>query len=136
MKRKSLHNDRVIKEVTMAHVLRETRYVERGQDQDAGLITAARVVYFINTVVSGLLAIRFLLVLLGANTLNAFAAFIYDVTRPLVAPFFGLFNYQAAYGRARFEYETLVAIAVYSLIAWAIVRLLAIGSHDDRIETE
>lgn len=76
--------------------------------------------------VVSILAIRFVLSLLGANRNNGFADLIYSATYPLVAPFFGLFGYKFEYGVARFEVETLVAIAVYALIGYGIGRLLAL----------
>ncbi len=84
-------------------------------------------VRYLTSLLLGLLGIRFILALLGANENNPFAAFIYNVTYPFVAPFFGLFGYQFQYGVARAEIETLVAMAVYALIGYAISRLLRIG---------
>lgn len=89
-------------------------------------ITAARVVWFIADVLLVLLAFRFFLVLLGANQGSAFVDFIYDVSRPFVAPFFGIFDYRLEYGVSRVELGTLVAMAVYALIAFGITRLLTI----------
>jgi hypothetical protein len=73
-----------------------------------------------------ILALRFLFVLLGANPDNAFANFIYSVSNPLVAPFFGLFNYSAVLGVARFEVFTVVAMAVYALVGFGIASLLTL----------
>ena len=89
--------------------------------------TAARVVWYIAGILLGILAIRFLLALLGANPANAFASFIYSISYPFVAPFFGLFNYNFRYGVSHFESYTLVAMAVYALIAYAIARLITIN---------
>lgn len=85
------------------------------------------IIYYIVGLVEAFLAIRFVLSLLGALQSNGFAQFIYNLTYPLVAPFFGLFGYSFQYGVARFEFETLIAMAVYSLIGYAVVRLLRIG---------
>ncbi len=87
---------------------------------------ASRIVWFIAGVILSLLALRFLFALLGANPANAFANFIYAVTTPLVAPFFGLFRYDFTAGVARFETYTLVAMLIYSLIAYGISRLVTI----------
>jgi hypothetical protein len=73
-----------------------------------------------------LLAFRFVLVLLGANPGSGFVDFIYTVSRPFAAPFFGIFGYQLDYGHSRVELSTLVAIAVYALVAYGIARLLTI----------
>ncbi|MBX4201775.1 YggT family protein [Candidatus Saccharibacteria bacterium] len=88
----------------------------------------ARIVWLIAGIIIALLAFRFILALLGANPANAFANFIYDVSRPFVAPFFGLFSYNNInYGVSRFEVYTLVAMAVYAVIAWGIVALVNIS---------
>lgn len=88
--------------------------------------TAARVVWFIAGVIIVLLALRFVLILLGANQANAFANFIYTVSYPFAVPFFGIFGYNLKYGVSRVELSTLVAIAVYALIAYGIVKLITI----------
>ena len=87
---------------------------------------AARVIWFIAGVILTLLAFRFLLSLLGANESNAFADFIYTASRPFVEPFFGLFNYDFEAGKATFEASTLVAMAVYAVIALGLARLVTI----------
>lgn len=91
---------------------------------------AGRVIWYIGGVVSILLAFRFVLALLGANPGNTFAHFIYSVTTPLVSPFFGLFGYTPSYGVSRLEVFTLVAIAVYALVAWGLVKLVTITRPD------
>ncbi len=95
--------------------------------------TAARVVWFITGVLITLLAFRFVLSLLGANRGNAFADLIYTITYPFAAPFFGLFGYQVKYGVSRFEVETLVAMAVYALVGYGIVRLMTINRRDTNV---
>jgi YggT family protein len=70
----------------------------------------------------GLLAIRFILRLLGANPVAGFAQFIYGITTPLIAPFVGLFGTPRFEGSA-FEFTTLVAMIVYALLAWVIVKV-------------
>lgn len=94
---------------------------------DSPNTVAARLVWFIGAVIAILLAFRFVLILLGASTANGFANFIYTVSHPFAAPFFGLFGYRQQYGEARFELSTLVAIVVYLLIAYGISRLLTIN---------
>jgi uncharacterized protein YggT (Ycf19 family) len=86
-----------------------------------------RLVMWITGVVLSLLALRVVLSLLGANRNNAFAAFVYNLTAPFVAPFFGLFGYNMQYGVVRFEIETLVAMLVYALVGYGIARLLSLG---------
>jgi YggT family protein len=90
---------------------------------------AERLIYLIGGILLGLLGIRFLLRLLAANPANGFADFIYTVTHPFVAPFFGLFNYNEQFGASRFEFETLIAMVVYALVIAVIARLAALPSR-------
>lgn len=92
-------------------------------EQPAGTL-AINVVRFIEGVLLSLMAIRFVLSLLGANRANGFADFIYSVTHPLVSPFFSLFSYDAQYGVSKVEVATLVAMAVYALVAYGIIKLI------------
>lgn len=91
--------------------------------------TAARVIYIVGAIIIGLLSIRFILSLLGANRANAFADFIYTLSYPFAVPFFGLFNYDTQYGVSRFEIETLVAIAFYAFLTWVIIHLVTAGDR-------
>ncbi len=89
--------------------------------------TIEQVIYFILTVVEILLGIRVFLSLLGANQGNTFAHIVYAISYPFVAPFFGLFGYTFRAGVSRLEIETLVAMAVYALVTYLIVKLTRIG---------
>ncbi len=89
---------------------------------------ASRVVWFVAGVLLVLLGFRFVLTLLGANTTNSFASFIYKTSHPFVSPFFSLFNYNnQVYGVSRFETYTLVAMVVYAIIAWGIAKLITLN---------
>lgn len=93
-----------------------------------GMIVVARVILLIGGVIMALIALRIALSLLGANQDNAFASFIYDVSLPFVAPFFGLFNYTMRYGVSRFEFESLIALVAWGLLASILARLVTIGT--------
>lgn len=95
-----------------------------------GPTLASRIIWYIAGVILTLLAFRFVLILLGANRNNGFAEFIYSASNPLVAPFYGLFGYDLQYGVARFEVYTLVAMAVYAIIAFGLARLVTLNKPD------
>jgi len=123
----------------MAEVYRETRETETDAETPATtarseyhMTVAERVIYLIGGILLGLLAIRFVLSLLGANRGNGFADFIYSVTHPFVAPFFGLFSYKEQFGTSRFEFETLIAMLVYGLVMVVLAKLVTIGSRQPR----
>jgi hypothetical protein len=119
-----------VRQVNDGHVAQTTRVTE---DNDPALEhthqqnVAARIVWYVAGVLLVLLAFRFVLALLGANPSNGFVNFIYSVSHPFVAPFFGIFSYNLRYGVSRFETFTLVAMAVYAVIAYGIARLLTIN---------
>lgn len=98
---------------------------------DESVVKGEKVIYLIYGIIAGLLVIRFVLSLLGANRLNTFADLIYSLTSPLVAPFRGLFNIDTTYGVSRFDIESLIAIIVYGLIAWIIVKALDLGRKNN-----
>jgi hypothetical protein len=89
---------------------------------------------FVFGVIEVLIAIRFVLMLLGANAEAGFAKLIYGVSGVFMAPFSALFNTQEA-GGAVFEWSALVAIAVYALVAWGLVALIRAVSPREHAET-
>lgn len=84
------------------------------------------IAYWIGGIIEALLGIRIVLSLLGANQANPFAQFVYSVTYPFVAPFYGLFSTTFQYGVSRLELEALTAMVVVALITWAIAGLIHI----------
>lgn len=88
----------------------------------------ARIIWYIAGILIALLGLRFILTLLGANTTNSFANFIYETSHPFVAPFFSLFSYRNyIYGKSHFEVYTLVAMLIYALVAWGLVKLVSLN---------
>jgi hypothetical protein len=84
-----------------------------------------QVVYFIFGVINVLLAIRFVLLLLGANEVSSFVTLIYGLSRPFVLPFRGIFA-EPDLGASVIEWAALVGIVVYSLLAYGLVRGAAV----------
>lgn len=69
-----------------------------------------------------LLGFRFVLKLLGANPLAGFTNFIYTLSSPFASPFLNVFKASRVEGSV-FEWTTILAILVYSLVAWGIVKI-------------
>lgn len=98
------------------------------EKSDHQQLVAERIVWYITGVILVLLGFRFLLSLLGANTTNGIADFIYSVSHPFVAPFFSLFSYNNYnYGVSRFEVYTLVAMLFYLVLGWGIAKLVTLN---------
>lgn len=110
-------------------VTQRQRVVRTSRSDVDGILTAQNIVYTLYGLLAGLLGIRILLSLLAANRANQFADFIYGVTLPFVRPFRNLFRIDTTIPGigSRFEIETVVAIVVYGMIAWAIVRLIGLA---------
>lgn len=84
-----------------------------------------QIVWFITGLIIAIIAIRFVLFLLGANRGSGFFQFIYGLSQPFVLPFLGLFE-EPAYGGSVFESASVVAVIVYALVAYAVARLVTI----------
>jgi hypothetical protein len=105
--------------------------VERRQEtvEDTSQRQANRRVWVTRTlstcfsVLEVVLALRLLFRLLGANTENSFITLLYGLSHVLVSPFNGIFNDQALGNRSVLEVSTLIAMALYALIAWGLVAL-------------
>jgi hypothetical protein len=72
------------------------------------------------------LAFRFLLRLFGANPSAGFSNFIYTISYPFASPFLNVFRITRVEG-AVFEWTTLLAMAVYWIVAWGIIKLFLMG---------
>jgi hypothetical protein len=85
-------------------------------------------------IVIGILAIRFILKLLGANEAAGFATFIYGASAPFVAPFNALFANPGS-GGSVLELTTLVALIVYMLVAWLVAKVIWLLAGESRSAT-
>jgi uncharacterized protein YggT (Ycf19 family) len=88
---------------------------------------ATEVIYLLFGIIDGLLLIRLVLKLLAANPLAGFSKFIYGLTDVFLAPFRNLLPNVGGGSGAVLEMSTVIAIIVYALIGWAVVRLIAIA---------
>ncbi|HEY4493960.1 MAG TPA: YggT family protein [Candidatus Paceibacterota bacterium] len=85
-----------------------------------------QIVWYILGILEALLMFRFVLKLLGANPNAGFSNFIYDITYIFAAPFLNVFRITRVEGSI-FEWTTLLAMLVYYLLAYAIIKLFLMG---------
>jgi len=90
------------------------------------LFRGTQIVWYLLDIIEVLLAFRFLLRLFGANPNAGFSSFIYNLSYPLAAPFLTVFRITRVEGSV-FEWTTLLAMLVYWLIAYGIVKLFVMG---------
>lgn len=85
------------------------------------LYRSTQIIWYIVGILESLLILRFFLKLLGANPEAGFSQFIYGATWLFASPFLYVFNVSQI-ERNIFEWSTLLAMFVYFLIGWAIVK--------------
>jgi len=83
----------------------------------------ARIIKLASRVVAGVIVVGIALHVLGANADNAVVSLVYDVCRPLVAPFKNLFDLEDA--KAQIAVNWGIAAVVYGAIGMVLARLLA-----------
>lgn len=86
---------------------------------------AVQLVYLIFGVIDGLLVIRIILKLLGANPTAGFSNWDYNVTAFFLAPFRNILP-TIGTETSMLEMSAVLAILVYALLGWAIGRFVAI----------
>lgn len=93
-------------------------------------LKAKNIVYYILGVLEVLLAFRLVFKLLGANPKSPFVSFIYSVSQAFLAPFNGIFRSAVTKGieaQSILEPTTIIAMIVYAILAWGIVKLIEIS---------
>ena len=95
-------------------------------------------IYYFFGALEALLAFRLVFKLIGASTNSGFVRMIYAVTGIFTWPFEGIFRRGYMPGvetTSVLEPATLVALSVYALVAWGIVKLVRISSGGQQTET-
>lgn len=92
-------------------------------DSRQALAKTTQIIWLVTGVLQALIGIRVLLRLLAANPQAGFAQLIYGITAVFLVPFTGLFDDPAANGSV-LELSSLVAMLVYALFAWGVIRVM------------
>ena len=98
-----------------------------------GSQTVEYFVYFLFAVLEILLIFRLVLKLTGASLSSGFVGFVYGLSGIFILPFEGMFRRLFSQGietTSVLEPSTLVAIIVYAIVAWGIVKLIQISSGE------
>jgi hypothetical protein len=128
----------------MAEVVKETVITRVGNTNQVPMTpkkevsnsqTVQYVIYFLFGILEILLAFRLIFKLTGANSVSAFVSMIYSITGIFIVPFEGIFRRGYTQGietTSVLEPSTLVAIVVYAILAWGIVKLVKILSGESQ----
>jgi len=103
----------------------EVRSMQKEPEREVRIFTfkATQIVWLLFGILETLIALRFLLKLIGANPNSPIAVLIYAFTDLFLFPFAGLTPTPAAGGMI-LEISSLFAMLIYALIAWAIERVI------------
>lgn len=93
------------------------------RDRRQTLAKTTQIIWLLTGILEALIGIRFILKLLAANPQAGFARFIYGITSVFLVPFLPLFENPSANGWV-LEVSSLVAMLVYALGAWGLVRVI------------
>lgn len=112
--------------------------VERIQER-LGLVRKVNgFVWFLFGFIEVIIGLRVGLKLLGADPANTFTAFIYDLSYPFVAPFFGIVEEPQAASGGVLEVGSIIAMLIYLLAAWGLTKLITlimVPADADRVDT-
>ncbi len=89
----------------------------------------SKIVYYVLGVLETLFAFRLVFKFLGANPESTFVSLIYTISKYFLTPFSGIFRAAVNNGietKSVLEPTTIIAMIVYALIAYGIVRLIEI----------
>lgn len=84
---------------------------------------ASQLIWLVTGILEGMFGLRFLLKLIASNPENAFVRLLYGFTELFLRPFLTIQPTPEAGGMA-LEISTLIAMAVYALVAWVLVKVL------------
>jgi hypothetical protein len=116
-----VQNERVVTDQAgVAHSERTVHDI--AGEQQLGLARATQLIWLFFGIVEGLIGLRVILKLIGVNAENAFATFVYGAAGLFLTPFFSLTGSPAAGGMV-LEIPSLLAMLVYALLGWVIVRI-------------
>jgi len=92
-------------------------------DERTFIVRLTQLVWLLFGILEALIGLRVLLKLIAANPNSPFAALVYSASSLFVWPFAGLTRTPAAEGMV-LDIPSIIAMFVYALVAWAIVRLI------------
>lgn len=99
----------------------------------SGTQTVERLIYFLFGILEITLIFRLIFKLAGASSGSGFVRLVYGIAGIFIIPFEGIFRRGFAQGvetTSVLEPSTIVAIIVYAVLAWGIVKLVRISSRE------
>ena len=126
-----------MEEIATTHQVEGTNAVKAAPTESKATSpqTIEYLVYYFFGALEIFLAFRLVLKLMGASLSSGFVGFIYGLTGIFIMPFEGIFRRGFSQGvetTSVLEPSTLVAIIVYAVVAWGIVKLIQIFAGEEQ----
>lgn len=93
-----------------------------------------RIMYTLLGILEILLGLRFVLKLIAANPDSGFTVFIYGITALFMRPFNAIIG-TPTFGGSSLEVTTLIAMVVYALFFWVLVRVFQVTTSQTTART-
>jgi hypothetical protein len=102
---------------------------------EKALYKSTKIIWYIFYVIETFILFRFVLKLFGANPAAGFTDFIYSISGVFMAPFRFVFQNNSL-GGSIFEWSALLAMFVYWVLFWGIIRLVVMNRPVDAHDAE
>lgn len=103
-------------------------------EQHQALTKMSQIIWLLLGILEATLGLRVFLRLIGANPESPFAAMVYSVTDMFLWPFAGLTEVPG-FGNYVLEIPTIIAMFVYAVFAWVIVKAMWLLFHNHPTRT-
>lgn len=127
---------RVVKTTRQVTPPLQTEHPQKVFQKKKAIFRTHQIIWYILGIVEFLLAFRMTLKALGANPFSGFTNLVYALSDPLALPFRGIFGITTTPQGNYFEWSTLVAAFVYSLLAYGLAELMQLVKPVSKEEVE
>lgn len=122
----NVHPEKIVRKTTkVIPSLLENIPPHKAYKTKKAIFRTYQVIWYILGVIEALLIFRIFLRFIGANPGSGFTMFIYSLSAPFAVPFLGVVRPSIS-GNSVLEWSTLIAMAVYALIAWGLIEFFQI----------
>ena len=116
-------HEHVVVDEQPGYVRRQEVVEDIGTERYDAVYRTAQIIWLLFGMLEAAIVLRIILKLMAANPANPFANLVYTFTDIFLWPFFGL-TATPQIGGIVFELSSIVALVVYAVVAWVVVRLI------------
>lgn len=131
----STPSQQVVRQIKVVKPQVVTGSPQKAYDTKKAIFRTYQVIWYILGIIEVILAFRIILKFLGANSYSGFTSFIYAISSPFAMPFAGILGVTVSSDMV-FEWSTLIAMVVYTIIAYGIVALFQLVKPTNQNEVE